>query len=37
MENLFAYGSLEKKKYKKQFWTNPKRSSRKLLGYAVKG
>jgi gamma-glutamylcyclotransferase (GGCT)/AIG2-like uncharacterized protein YtfP len=36
MENLFAYGSLRKKKYKKLFWTNTKRSSEKLLGYEVK-
>jgi gamma-glutamylcyclotransferase (GGCT)/AIG2-like uncharacterized protein YtfP len=37
MENLFAYGSLRKKKYKKLFWTNTKRVPEKLLGYEVKG
>jgi gamma-glutamylcyclotransferase (GGCT)/AIG2-like uncharacterized protein YtfP len=36
MENLFAYGSLRKKKYKKLFWTNTKRSSRKIIRYEVK-
>jgi gamma-glutamylcyclotransferase (GGCT)/AIG2-like uncharacterized protein YtfP len=36
MENLFAYGSLRKKKYKKLFWTNTKRSSRKIIRIRVK-
>jgi gamma-glutamylcyclotransferase (GGCT)/AIG2-like uncharacterized protein YtfP len=31
MENLFAYGSLREERQKNCFWTNTKRSSRKII------